>query len=112
MQRIVVDACFLLNLLATGREVEIVRALSVSLFIAPQARGETVYLAGPPEPDDVESRPTRESVDLSGLERDGCLHVEALDAAATELHVQCAEHLRDADAACLALAASMNIPLA
>ncbi len=104
-----VDACCLLNLLATSREVEIVTALGVVLVTTAHARSEVQYLGGP---SDDEGRPTRIPTSTSSLERDGQLVVTALDAAATEVFVQAAEQLRDADASVVALAASQNLPLA
>lgn len=104
-----IDACCLLNLLATSREVEIVTTLNVVLVTTPKARSEVLYLGGPP---DGEGQPTITSADASALEASGRLIVRALSATVTDTFVATAEALRDADASVVVLAASQKLPLA
>ncbi len=108
-QIIVIDACCLLNLLATLREVEITQALAVSWVIPESARAEVNHLRTPP---DEAGERHRVVVDLVPLERAGLLETRALDDEWLDAFVTCAAHLNDADAACVALAATMDVPLA
>jgi predicted nucleic acid-binding protein len=109
---IVIDACCLLNLLATRREVELAAALGASLVVTPQAQGETCFLCGPPEPDDEEQLPTRVPVELSPLLRSGRLRVHDFGEEVAEAFELCANFLRDADASSVALAATLKVALA
>jgi len=108
---LVVDACTLLNLLATGREVELVIALEAVLVSSAQARAEALFLCGPPAVDDEEQRPTKVPVDLVPLIDAGRLLVRALADDTANAFVARAAHLRDADASAVALAATMAVPL-
>lgn len=104
----IIDACSLLNLLATHREAELIRALRVRLIVAPAARSEAVYLDAPP---DEAGDPTRELADLSLLETDGALRVMELTEDAADAFVSAAAELEDNDAASVALAATLRLPL-
>lgn len=109
---LVVDACCLLNLLATGRELELAVALDATFLVTPQAHGETRYLCGPPDPDVDGQPPTQIPVELSPLMQAQRLEVHALSEADAEAFIACASHLRDADASSVALAATRHVPLA
>jgi len=111
MRALVVDACCLLDLLATGREVELAVALDAALMVTPHAFGETQFLVGPPEPDDEQQRPTRSPVDLAPLVSAERLSVHAFGEEALDAFTACAAHLRDADASSVALAATLGLPL-
>ena len=106
---IAVDACVILNLLATRRAAELLRALDTSLIATPLAAAQVQYLAGPP---DEEGHPTREKVDLADLMAGGHLEVKDVPAPALELYVRCASDLHEADASSIALAAGFGIALA
>ncbi len=106
---LVIDACCLLNLLASRHEVEIVTALGVELIAAPSILSEALYLSGPPAEDGT---PSQEPVDLSGLEAAALFRTEPVDGPALESFIRCAEHLKDPDAAPVALAATFEFPLA
>lgn len=112
MSAIVADACFLLNLVATRRAQEIVRALAISLIVCPNVRGEALFLVGAPDPDDPEAKPQKEPVDLTPFEALGMLRVEPLLPDWADIRVRWAPHLRDNDAASVVLAEAMNLPLA
>lgn len=104
----VIDACCLLNLLATRREVEITRALEVSWLIPERAKSEVAYLRTPP---DEEGERHREPVDFLPLEAAGLLTTRTLDESWLDAFVSCAAHLNDEDASCVALAATIGAPL-
>jgi predicted nucleic acid-binding protein len=103
------DACVLLNLLATGRAGDLLRALDTSLIATPLAAAEVKYLAGAP---DEEGRPTRQTVDLVELTAGGLLEVKAVPQTALELYVRCAAELHEADASGIALAVGVGVALA
>jgi hypothetical protein len=109
---LVVDACCLLNLLATGREVELAAGLDATLVVSPQARNESRFVHGPPDPDDDEQNPTRVPVDLAPLILAERLEVHDMGEEVADAFVECANHLRDADASSVAIAATMRVPLA
>ena len=104
----IVDACSLLNLLATRRETELLLALRVRLLAAPAVRSEAMYLNAPSSPT---GEPAREPADLSRLESSGLLRVMELGEAAVDAFVLAAAELTDNDAACVALAATHRLPL-
>jgi predicted nucleic acid-binding protein len=103
------DACVLLNLLATGRAVELLRALGLSLVATPLAAAEVKYLAGAP---DEEGRPTRETVDLTELMAGGLLVLKPVPPTALDLYVTCAAEVHEADASSIALAVGCGVALA
>ena len=103
------DACVLLNLLATGRAGDLLRALDTSLIATPMAAAEIKYLAGPL---DEEGRPTRQAVDLAVLASAGLCDVKQVPRSALDLYVRCSTELQDADASSIALAVGFGVPLA
>lgn len=106
---VAVDACCTLNLLATGRELELLRACDVELFISPHAHGEALFLHTPPDADGVRSKQpaSTERLRAAGRLRIRSLDTEALIAA----FITCAAQLRDEDASCVALAGALGMPL-
>jgi hypothetical protein len=108
--RLVIDASCLINLLATGRQHEILQALGIQLLITDRTGRETLYLDGSP---DENGDPTRDLIDLAPLETAGLLQIlSSDDPALLDAFVRCAQHLRDADAASVALAATLDLPFA
>lgn len=106
---VVADACFLLNLLASAKVRDIIRGLEICFILVPHVRNETLYLMGPPDP---EGNPTKTRIDLSPFEEHKEIRVEPVDNEAWRGHfIQCAELLTDADAASVAMAAALGIPL-
>jgi predicted nucleic acid-binding protein len=106
---VVVDSCCLLNLLATRREVEIVRALELQLLDTPQVSVEPVTLWTPPDADGVR---TKESASTTQLRQGGHLETRALDDdALVDAFVDAATRIKDTDASCIALAGVLNLPL-
>ena len=105
---VIIDACSLLNLLATRREAALVRVLGVRLIMAPPVRSETIFLDGPPN---EAGDPTRELADLGQLEAAGLLHVMQLGEDAADAFVSAAAELADNDAASVALAATLRVQL-
>ncbi len=106
---IVIDACCLLNLLATGEEGDLVRALELRLVVPEPARQEVFYLEGPPDED---GNPTHYPASLDQLESAGLLQTWAIDDQSRDAFVAAASHLKDPDAACAAIAATHRLPLA
>lgn len=86
--RLVIDACGLLNLLATGHEIEIVEALDWHVVIPEQLRREAGTFCDPVR-----------------------LQVCEMDHNWIDDYVACAEQLVDKDAACAALAGFTGLPL-
>ena len=106
---IVIDACCTLNLLATRREIEIVRALKMHLLDTPQVRVEALTLWTPPDSDGQRSkeRATTDALRAAG-------HLETRSLAIDEFvdaFVIAAARIKDTDASCIALAGVLNIPL-
>ena len=68
-RKVVIDACCMLNLLETGREVDIVRALGLLLLETPQVSREPVCLATAPDEDGVRRQEpaSAESLRAAGL---------------------------------------------
>jgi hypothetical protein len=106
---VALDACCMLNLLATGRELELVRACDIALIISAQAHGEALFLHTPPDADGARSR---QPASTEPLRASGRLQIRSLD---TEplitAFVACAAQLRDEDASCVALAGVLGLPL-
>src|SRR4051794_32964307 len=105
---VVIDTSSLINLLATAHEVEIVSALNWSLFVSSYVRDETRFLSSPP---DADGRRQRVPADLTPLFAAQRLTVCNLSDAWLEVFIRCAEHLPDADASAVALAAHMGTTL-
>lgn len=106
---IVCDACVVLNLVATGRERELLRAIGARIVMAPKARGEAKSLRGPRDQD---GQPTLLPADLGPLEKEGLLEVRAVSLADAPLLVKYGAVLKDADAECAALAEAGGLLLA
>lgn len=106
---VVIDACCLLNLLATGREQDLVRACEIDLIISGQAHGEALFLHTPPDADGVRSKhlASTERLRTAGRLQIRSLDTEPLIAA----FVAWAAQLRDEDASCVALAGALGLPL-
>lgn len=104
-----IDACCLINLLATGRETELTQALGWTWLMSAHTRAETLFLQTPPDED---GRRARVPADARGLGAAGLLSVRDLDAEWLGAFVRCAEHLPDADASAVALAGALGLPLA
>lgn len=106
---LVIDACGLLNLLATGHEIEIVEALDWHLMIPAMVLDEEVkYLRTPP---DKKGLRRQVPVDLGPLRKSGRLKARERDNDWLDDFVACAELLADKDAACAALAGFSGLPL-
>lgn len=108
MPTISIDACSLLNLLATGKELEIAQAHGLDLVTTELARGEANYLVGP---DDEDGKSTRIPADYSSLNGAKALTVIPMDDLATDIFVEAAGHFSDADASVVALAVSRQTRL-
>ncbi len=105
----ITDACHCLNLLATGRSIELLETLNIVLVMSPQAHAEVRYLHGPP---DAAGLPTLEPAPLEPLIEARRLRIQKLEGPALDRFPECAAHLRDADASCLALAVGSGHALA
>jgi hypothetical protein len=105
MSTIVVDACALLNITATGREVEILRAVDTRLLVPERARVEVRYHIVP----DGDSM-TRKPVDLSQLQEAGLLEDVSMDDCIDEF-VECCSYLEDIDASVLASSRYLKLPI-
>lgn len=105
----VIDACCTLNLLATGCELDLVRACDVELIISARAHAEALFLHAPPDAGGMRSR---QPASTERLRAAGRLQLRSLD---TEpliaAFVACAAQLRDEDASCVALAGALGLPL-
>ena len=104
-----IDACVMINLLATGLEVEISHALRCTWVMSEHAHRETMFLDSPPDADGVRHRTKAE---VSRLEGAGRLEVLRLEADWMAAFVQAAAHLPDNDASSVALAGRFELPLA
>ena len=104
----VVDACVLINLLATSLEVELTQVLGLSWLMTDLARAETLFLDSPPDAEGIRQRTV---ADVSRLESIGCLKVRTLDAEWMPAFVRCAAYLPDPDASSVALAGALGLPL-
>ncbi len=104
-----IDACVMINLLATAREVELTQALGVTWLMTAQTHGEALFLHSPPDDD---GRRERRPAGVEALEQAGLLAVRPLETRWLSAFVRCAEHLPDPDASALALAGSLGVPLA
>lgn len=109
IREVVMDTCCTLNLLATGREVEIVGALDCRLLHTPQVSGEPMLLWTAPDQD---GERLRHPVTTEALRRAGYLATRPLDTdALADAFVAAAAHIEDADASCIAVAGTLGLPL-
>lgn len=104
-----IDACCVLNVLATRLELEIVQACDLSLLISDRAHGEALFLHTAPDDDGVRSK---EPASTERLRAAGRLEIRSLDTdPLVDAFVECAAQLRDQDASCVALAGVLGLPL-
>lgn len=108
-QLVVIDACCVLNLLAMRRELEIVAALGLHLLDTPQTSVEPLTLWTLP---DAEGERSKEPASTEALRHAGHLATHSLDGDdLVDAFIAAAEHIRDADASCIALAGVLKLPL-
>lgn len=105
---VVVDACSSINLFATGRAVEIVRAAGLQLVVLPEVSGEAQYLLG--DFDDDGER-THVPIDWAPLFTSGLASRQSFPDEAVPVLVEFAEHLTDNDARCAAMARHLGFGL-
>lgn len=106
---VVIDACCTLNLLATGRELDIVQSLHLLLLEPQQVSHEPLFLSTAP---DEEGARSKEPASTAALRAAGHLETRALDTEALiDAFVACAERIKDTDASCIALAGVLKVPL-
>ncbi len=99
----------MLNLLATRRASEIIKALDLHLLDTPEVSREPMTLWTPPDED---GQRTKEPTSTEPLRRAGHLETRALDNSALhDAFVQAAALIRDTDASCIALAGVLQLPL-
>jgi predicted nucleic acid-binding protein len=109
LRPVVIDACCVLNLLATRREIELVAGAGLTLIMSEKAHAEALFLSTPPDDEGVR---IREPASTSRLRDAGSLSTHAIDSdALLDAFVECARLLRDADASCVALAVVLGLPL-
>ena len=109
IRQVVIDACCMLNLLATRREVAITGALNMHLLDTPQTCGEPMFLWTPPND---EGERTRHLVTTDLLRRGGHLTTHTLETdALVDAFVAAAARIKDTDASCIALAGVLRLPL-
>lgn len=107
--QIVIDACCTLNLLATRRELDVVRALGLYLVDSPQVSGEPLMLWTPPDADGLR---VKEPTSTLPLRRAGHLETLPLEGdALIDAFVAAAARIKDSDASCIALAGVLKLPL-
>jgi predicted nucleic acid-binding protein len=108
-RQLVIDTCCTLNLLATRREIEIVRGVKVHLLDTPQVSGEAFALWTPP---DADGQRRKEPTSTEPLRRAGHLETPPLEGdALVDAFVTAAARIKDADASCIALAGVLKLPL-
>jgi len=106
---VVIDACCTLNLLATGRELDIVRSLGLLLLDTPQISREPMFLSTAPDEEGVRRKEARSTAALRAA---GLLETRPLDTKElTDALVTCAARIKDTDASCIALAGVLKLPL-
>lgn len=105
---VVVDACSLINLIATGRAEELLEGLGLRLVATPRVLEEVRFLSNPPNDEGVR---VKVPIDLSELIRGGHLMSQVLPEGAQPLFILAAEQLPDNDASVIALAGTLDVPL-
>jgi predicted nucleic acid-binding protein len=106
---VVIDACCVLNLLATRREVEIVQALGMQLLDTELVSREPLVTWTAPDDDGLRHK---EPASTARLRSAGCLETRVLDTdALVDAFIACAARITDADASCIALAGVLRLPL-
>jgi hypothetical protein len=106
IRQLCADACFLLNLVATGRGKEILEGVDLRLVSHREVMSEALYLVEW----DAEGRRLQAPVDLHALAP--LLESRDLTAAGRGVLVAAAEYLTDRDARTVALAVQAGLPLA
>src|SRR5689334_4921707 len=102
VKTLVIDACCMLNLLATRRELEIVTALGLRLLDTPQTCSEPLTLWSLPDDD---GQRLRQAASSSRLRNAGFLQTQPLDSEPLmDAFVAAATQIKDTDASCIALA--------
>jgi predicted nucleic acid-binding protein len=110
-KQVVIDACSAINLMATERAIEFLRTLDWTLLVLPEVKQEAQRLRGPL---DEEGQPTWLPTDWNPLEQAGLVTPQPsalLGDAFVEALVDAAAHLTDVDAAAVALAGTLGLPL-
>ncbi|HKY36950.1 MAG TPA: hypothetical protein VJN18_13485 [Polyangiaceae bacterium] len=106
---VVIDACCMLNLLATKREVDIVGALEIHLLETEFVSRETLFLWTEPDGDGLRHK---EPASTENLRKAGLLETHQLDTEPlVDTFVFAAERVKDSDASCIALAGVLKLPL-
>ena len=105
IRQLCADACFLLNLVATGRGKEILEGVDLGLLSHREVVSEALYLVEW----DAEGRRIQAPVDLDTLAP--LLESRDLTAAGRGVLVAAAEYLTDRDARAVALAVQAGVPL-
>ena len=104
----VIDACSLLNLLATGRAAEVLTVARCTLIMPRQAREESLFLA---DGFDEKGKALYSLVTTDALEREGLISYVDTSKLPPALLIQCSERLTDVDAHVLALTLHRQLPL-
>jgi predicted nucleic acid-binding protein len=103
----ILDACVLINLLATGRLESIAATLDAPLLICDVVREETLFLRNPPDAEEP-----REPIDLAPFITKGVIEELTLRPQEEAAFVDYATQLEDGEAMTIAIALSRNVPLA
>ena len=104
----ILDACVLINLLATGRLEDVAKALGTPFLICDVVRAETLFLRNPNDPETP-----KDPIDLSPFLRDGILEETTTRSEDEEAaFVAFATQLDDGEAMTLAIALSRDLTLA
>lgn len=107
--RVVIDACCMLNLLATRREMLIVNALDLYLVESPQVSVEPLFLWTRPDDEGTQSK---EPTSTIALREAGRLETRAIDTDVLQnAFIDAAARIKDTDATCIALAGVLRLPL-
>ncbi len=105
----VADACCTLNLLATGREQEILEALGMTIIVPERVRAEIRFLWTAPDENNVRHRVP---VDIESLLTSGLFEIMQLaNDQYVDAFVEAAALITDSDASCIALAGVSGSPL-
>lgn len=104
----VADASALINLFASGREQDILRAAARKLVVAEVTAAEACFILGPPDGEGVEPKIP---IDLVGLERAGLLRVQPMLPEFSGHLIAAAAELRDHDALPVAIAVGLKVDL-
>ncbi len=108
-KNLVADACATLNVLATERSIQILRAFNCRILEPRRVSGQIQYLWTMPDENGERSREPASTEDLRAV----CLleEVELTTDAERGALVEAAAYIDDCDAACIALAGARGLPL-